>query len=79
MNLSQLYYFAKLSEMQHYANAAKELYITQPSLSHAIKSLEAELGAPLFEREGRRMPNTSSAACARSTKGWLWRRSTTAS
>ena len=50
MNLSQLYYFAKLSEMQHYANAAKELYITQPSLSHAIKSLEAELGAPLFER-----------------------------
>ena len=88
MNLSQLYYFAKLSEMQHYAKAAKELYITQPSLSHAIKSLEAELGAPLFEREGRRMkltplgralPNTSSAACARSTKGWLWRRSTTAS
>lgn len=58
MNLSQLYYFAKLSEMQHYANAAKELYITQPSLSHAIKSLEAELGAPLFEREGRRMKLT---------------------
>ena len=27
MNLSQLYYFAKLSEMQHYANAAKELYM----------------------------------------------------
>ncbi len=23
MNLSQLYYFAKLSEMQHYANAAQ--------------------------------------------------------
>lgn len=58
MNLSQLYCFAKLSEMQHYANAAKELYITQPSLSHAIKSLEAELGAPLFEREGRRMKLT---------------------
>lgn len=58
MNLSQLYYFAKLSETQHYANAAKELYITQPSLSHAMKSLETELGVPLFEREGRRMKLT---------------------
>ena len=58
MNLSQLYYFAKLSDVQHYANAAKELYITQPSLSHAIKSLESELGVPLFEREGRRMKLT---------------------
>ncbi len=59
MNLSQLYYFSKLAEVQHYANAAKELYITQPSLSHAIKSLEAELGVPLFERDGRRMKLTS--------------------
>lgn len=55
MNLSQLYYFAKLSETEHFSNAAKELYITQPSLSHAIKSLETELGVQLFEREGRRM------------------------
>lgn len=58
MNLSQLYYFSKLAEIQHYANAAKELYIAQPSLSHAIKALEAELGVPLFERDGRRMKLT---------------------
>ena len=55
MNLSQLYYFSKLSELEHFSKAAKELYITQPSLSHAIKSLETELGVHLFEREGRRM------------------------
>lgn len=55
MNLSQLYYFSKLSELEHFSKAAKELYITQPSLSHAIKSLETELGVRLFEREGRRM------------------------
>lgn len=55
MNLSQLYYFSKLSELEHFSKAAKELYITQPSLSHAIKSLETELGVKLFEREGRRM------------------------
>lgn len=58
MNLSQLYYFSKLAEIQHYANAAKELYIAQPSLSHAIKALETELGVPLFERDGRRMKLT---------------------
>lgn len=33
VNLSQLYYFRKLSELQHYTKAAKELYITQPALS----------------------------------------------
>ena len=35
MNLSQLYYFRKLAEVQHYTKAAQELYITQPlSLIH---------------------------------------------
>lgn len=58
MNLSQLYYFRRLSELEHFSKAAKELYITQPSLSHAIKSLENELGVALFEREGRRMKLT---------------------
>ncbi|MCL1798504.1 MAG: LysR family transcriptional regulator [Eggerthellaceae bacterium] len=53
MNLSQLYYFKKLAELQHYTRAAKELFITQPTLSDAISSLERELGVPLFHREGR--------------------------
>lgn len=45
MNLSQLYYFKKLAELQHYTRAAKELYIAQPTLSDAISSLEKELWA----------------------------------
>lgn len=53
MNLAHLYYFCKLAELQHYTKAAKELYITQPSLSGAISSLEAELGIALFEKSGR--------------------------
>ena len=43
MNLQQLYYFRKLAEVQHYTEAAKALYITQPSLSDSIASLESEL------------------------------------
>ena len=58
MNLSHLQYFVKLAELEHYAHAAKELYITQPSLTHAIKTLEAELGVSLFEREGRKVKLT---------------------
>ncbi|MDO4443364.1 MAG: LysR family transcriptional regulator [Slackia sp.] len=53
MNLSQLYYFRKLAELQHFTRAASELYITQPALSNSMSHLEKELGIPLFEREGR--------------------------
>lgn len=53
MNLSHLRYFAELAHTQHYTRAAERLYITQPSLSHAIGQLEEELGVALFERTGR--------------------------
>ena len=39
--------------MEHYTKAAKQLSITQPSLSHAIGMLEQELGTYLFEKQGR--------------------------
>lgn len=58
MNLSQLYYFRKLAQLEHYTKAAKELYITQPSLSDSISSLEDELGISLFQREGRNIKLT---------------------
>lgn len=53
MNLNQLSYFSKLAEVQHYTNAAEELAISQPSLSHAMNSLEKELGTKLFVKQGR--------------------------
>ncbi len=53
MNLSQLRYFRKLAQVQHFTKAAEELFITQPALSNSIKQLEGELGIPLFEQHGR--------------------------
>lgn len=53
MNLNQLQYFMTLAECEHYTNAASQLSITQPALSHAIRLLEEELGAPLFHKKGR--------------------------
>lgn len=53
MNLYHLRYFVTLAHLEHYTRAAELLSITQPSLSHAISSLEKELGVKLFEKEGR--------------------------
>jgi DNA-binding transcriptional LysR family regulator len=53
MELSQLNYFRTTARLEHFTQAAKELHITQPSLSKAIANLEEELGIPLFDREGK--------------------------
>lgn len=53
MNLNQLHYFVTLARMEHYTKAAESLSITQPSLSHAMSTLEQELGTKLFAKQGR--------------------------
>lgn len=71
MNLDYLRYFVTLAELRHYTRAAEALCITQPSLSHAIRQLEEELGVPLFQRAGRNTTLTRYGAefldCARRT------------
>lgn len=51
MNTTQLKYFLELSRTLNYSTAAQQLYITQPTLSRSIMSLEDEIGAKLFHRE----------------------------
>lgn len=58
MNLYHLRYFVTLAHLEHYTKAAEILAITQPSLSHAISSLEKELGVKLFEKDGRNVALT---------------------
>ena len=53
MNLQYIRYFIILSETKHYTRAAELIGISQPSLSHAIRELEKELGLPLFDPEHR--------------------------
>ena len=59
MNLFHLRYFVTLAKSQNYTRAARQLNITQPSLSNAIHGLEAELGLALFVRQGRNVVLTS--------------------
>lgn len=53
MELWALRYFLAVVENQGFTRAAESLHLTQPSVSHAVKGLERELGVRLFRRSGR--------------------------
>ena len=50
MNLKQLEAFVQVSESGSFSKAAKELFLTQPTISAHISSLEKELNVRLFIR-----------------------------
>ena len=50
MNLKQLEAFVQVAEGGSFSKAAKELFLTQPTISSHISSLERELNARLFGR-----------------------------
>lgn len=53
MTLQQLHYVITISETGSLNKASEILYITQPSLTSAIKELEKEVGIKIFHRSGR--------------------------
>lgn len=54
MDVRQLTYFLAVVDHDGFGRAAEHLMIAQPSLSQTIKTLEREVGLPLFHRVGRR-------------------------
>ena len=51
--IDKLEFFIALAKAQHFGRAADELGITQPTLSAAIKQMEAQLGVMLVKRGSR--------------------------
>jgi len=51
MEMHQVRYFLAVTQLLNFTRAAEQCNVTQPSLTRAIKQLEAELGGDLFRRE----------------------------
>jgi LysR family transcriptional regulator, hydrogen peroxide-inducible genes activator len=58
MTLTELRYVVTLAHEQHFGRAAERCFVSQPTLSIAIKKLEDELGVALFERTKSRVQPT---------------------
>ncbi|MFD1362412.1 selenium metabolism-associated LysR family transcriptional regulator [Lentibacillus salinarum] len=61
MNYERLKTFIAVAEKNSFSEAAKILYVTQPTITSQIKSLEEELGTKLFERTTKKVQMTHSA------------------
>ncbi|MFK2826622.1 LysR family transcriptional regulator [Bacillus sp. B190/17] len=58
MDIRHLHYFLKVAQHKSFTKAAQDLYITQPTISKMIKSVEEELGVVLFNRFGKQVELT---------------------
>lgn len=53
MNIQQMKYVVAIANNGSFREAAKKLFITQPSLSNGIRELEEEIGVTLFTRTNK--------------------------
>ena len=58
MELRQLEYFSAVSSLKNFTKAAQFLHVSQPSVTKAIQSLEAELKLTLFNRSQKQIALT---------------------
>ena len=55
MNTTQLECFLAVADYLNFSRAAQHLRLTQPAVSHQVKTLEDELGVALFQRTSKKV------------------------
>lgn len=72
MTLQQLEYVVTVDRIRHFAKAAEECHVTQPTLSMMIQKLEDELGLKIFDRSKHPVePTRTGAEIIEKAKGIL--------
>ncbi len=61
MDFEQIRIFLNVASLKSFSGAAEKLFISQPSVSVRVKSLEEELGVVLFDRSKAREPSLTEA------------------
>ncbi|HMR69381.1 MAG TPA: LysR substrate-binding domain-containing protein [Rubrivivax sp.] len=59
VTLRQLRVFAEVARRLSFVRAAEALHLTPPAVTMQVKELEAQVGLPLFDREGRKVSLTT--------------------
>lgn len=59
MDFEQLRTFMEVSRLRSFSRAAEKLMVTQPAISAQIRTLENEVGARLFDRDGGKVTFTA--------------------
>jgi DNA-binding transcriptional LysR family regulator len=59
VEIRQLRYFVTVAQTRHFGQAAERLHMAQSPLSQAIRQLESQVGATLFNRTTRRVELTA--------------------
>ncbi|MFC4101806.1 LysR substrate-binding domain-containing protein [Paenibacillus xanthanilyticus] len=62
MDLKQLHYFVTVAEAGSFTQAARQLHLSQPSLSKMVRLLEEELGVLLLDRSAKPLELTDAGA-----------------
>lgn len=71
MEFHQVRYFLAACDHMNFTRAAEMCAVSQPALTRAVQKLEAELGGPLFVRDGRRFALTPLGSAMRTQLGRL--------
>ena len=58
MTLTELRYIVAVAQERHFGRAAQRCFVSQPTLSIAIKKLEEELSVSLFDRSSNEVKPT---------------------